>query len=117
MTAEAVSNAICVFSTLATSGCSLMRRSPPVDVLVVDEAAQALEAEVAVTFAMRPQRALLVGDPQQLPATLLSEHAQRAGLGTSLMARLMHHCAYPFTFLDTQVRVPCGSLPISLSSS
>jgi senataxin len=104
VTAEAVSNASCVFATLATSGCRLVRCSPPVDVLVVDEAAQALEAEVAVTFAMRPRRALLVGDPQQLPATLLSEHAQRAGLGTSLMARLMHHCAYPFTLLDTQVR-------------
>ena len=64
---------------------------------------QATEAEVAITFAMRPKRALLVGDPQQLQATLLSEDAQRAGLGRSLMQRLMHDCAYPFTLLDTQV--------------
>ena len=37
---EAVSNARCVFATLATAGSGVVRSSPPVDVLLVDEAAQ-----------------------------------------------------------------------------
>ncbi len=33
-------------------------------------------------------RVVLVGDPQQLPATVLSRAAERAGLGLSLFERL-----------------------------
>ena len=36
----------------------------------------------------REGRLVLVGDPQQLPATVLSRAAERAGLGTSLFERL-----------------------------
>jgi len=66
-----------------------MSAQPPPDALVVDEAAQALEAEVVVAFARRPRRCLLVGDPAQLPATMASDVARRAGHGQSLMQRLM----------------------------
>ena len=41
--AEMLSSARCVFCTLAVAGCYLVRAMPPVDFLVVDEAAQATE--------------------------------------------------------------------------
>jgi len=34
-----------------------------IDALVVDEAAQATEAEIVVAFQLRPTKCLLVGDP------------------------------------------------------
>ena len=58
------------------------------DVLLVDEAAQALEPELAIAFTRHPRRALLVGDPAQLPASLTSDIARRFGHATSLMERL-----------------------------
>eukprot|EP00854_Cymbomonas_tetramitiformis_P006387 gene6387-7652_t len=97
--AEALSHAQVVFCTLASAGQSLLRHMPRVDALVVDEAAQALEADVLIPLAATlPRRLLLVGDPQQLPATLISVEAQRRGRARSLMD-------HPYTMLDTQYRM------------
>ena len=87
---EAVSRATLVFATLASSGQGIMANMPPPDALIVDEAAQALESEVLIAFARRPRRCLLVGDPAQLPATMASEVARRAGHDVSLMQRLLN---------------------------
>ena len=38
-----------------------------VDALIVDEAAQATEAEIIVALQLQPSRCLLVGDPCTLP--------------------------------------------------
>lgn len=51
-------------------------------VLLVDEAAQALEAELIIPISYtEPRSMVLVGDPNQLPATLVSTIAQEAGRG------------------------------------
>ena len=114
---EAVSRATLVFATLASSGQGIMANMPPPDGLIVDEAAQALESEVLITFARRPRRCLLVGDPAQLPATMASEVARRAGHDVSLMQRLLNIAhgeklavGAPglrewYTLLDTQYRM------------
>ena len=47
---------------------------------------------------------VLVGDPKQLPATIMSTRNQRSGRGQSAMQRLMERCGHPSTLLDTQVR-------------
>jgi superfamily I DNA and/or RNA helicase len=74
-----------------------------------NEAAQALEAELVVAFARRPRRCLLVGDPAQLPATMASDVARRAGHDRSLMQRLLDSAdswlSGWFTLLDTQYRM------------
>ena len=44
------------------------------------------------------------GDPQQLPATVLSLEAKRLGLGRSLFERLQRS-AHPVTMLQTQVKL------------
>ena len=87
--AEAASRASVVFCTLACAGQAAMARTPAPDALIVDEAAQALECELMCAFARRPRRCLLVGDPAQLPATMASEPARRAGHDRPLMRRLM----------------------------
>ncbi len=53
----------------------------------VDEATQALEPATYLAL-LRAERAVLAGDPLQLPPTVLSPAAQRDGLGVSLFERL-----------------------------
>jgi ATP-dependent RNA/DNA helicase IGHMBP2 len=54
---------------------------------VIDEATQALEPAAYLAL-LRSERAVLAGDPLQLPPTVLSAAAQQGGLGTSLFERL-----------------------------
>ena len=80
------------------------------DVLVVDEAAQPIEAELLIApFAFRPSRIVLVGDPRQLSSSVESRHAARAGLGRSMMSRLLEmgsgKSGAGFALLDTQYRM------------
>jgi ATP-dependent RNA/DNA helicase IGHMBP2 len=58
------------------------------DLAVIDEACQATEPAAWVPV-LRARRIVFAGDPKQLPATVLSDEAQRGGLGLSLMERLM----------------------------
>ena len=102
---EALNRASLVFCTLASAGQSIMSSLEQPDALVVDEAAQALEPEIAIPFLRYPRKALLVGDPAQLPATLISEIARRHGHATSLMERLMSANAERASLLDTQYRM------------
>jgi len=54
---------------------------------VVDEATQAVEPAAYLAL-LRAERAVLAGDPMQLPPTVLSAEAQAGGLGRSLFERL-----------------------------
>eukprot|EP00667_Euglena_gracilis_P003421 EG_transcript_3429 len=76
------------FCTLSSAGQRLLR---DVDwhTVVVDEAAQAPEAEILVALKSSVQRLVLVGDPQQLSATVISQYAAAKGYGRSMMQRLM----------------------------
>ncbi|KAG1369817.1 hypothetical protein COCNU_15G001830 [Cocos nucifera] len=76
-----------VFSTLSFSGSSLFSRMNRVfDVVIIDEAAQA------------------VGDPVQLPATVISSTAERFGYGTSLFKRFQE-AGFPVQMLKIQYRM------------
>lgn len=55
--------------------------------LIVDEAAQALEPAVWIPLS-KVDRLILAGDPHQLPPTVKSSEAARAGLNVTLMERL-----------------------------
>ena len=76
------------------------------------QAAQAVEpaALVAIQLVAGGGRVVLVGDPRQLPATLLSRAAQSANLAQSLFERLQQvryeaHL-YPIPFVHSE-RVHC----------
>jgi len=95
-----------IFCTLSSSGNPILRRLAPPDVLLVDEAGQCTEAELMVPVALNPRNMILVGDPMQLPATLLSHEARGMGRGRSTLQRLMEgSCAYPYHLLSTQYRM------------
>lgn len=100
-----LSSADLVFCTLCVAGSHVVRTMKSVEVLVVDEAAQAIEPEVLIPLSLSPKRVLLAGDPQQLGATICSQGAQMAGLGRPLLARLMVDCQRPASLLSVQYRM------------
>jgi len=125
--AEVLDAAHVVCSTLSFAGSGALaaaaaRRGRRFDALVVDEAAQAVEPATLVALARAaaggateddaaadapprpPLRVFLVGDPAQLPATVVSARAWGAGYGTSLFARLAG-AGVPVSALDTQYRM------------
>src|SRR5205823_3336500 len=58
------------------------------DLAVVDEACQSVEPGCWIPL-LRSRRLVLAGDHCQLPPTVVSEEAQREGLGVSLQERLI----------------------------
>lgn len=94
-----------VASTLSFSGSGLFTRmSRSFDVVVIDEAAQAVEPSILVPLAYGCRQLFLVGDPIQLPATVLSDAAKDAGYDTSLFSRLQR-AGFPVHVLKTQYRM------------
>jgi hypothetical protein len=103
---ELLGSANLIFCTLASSGASIVKKSiRAVNDLIVDEAAAATEPEMYIPFQYRPERLLAVGDPKQLPATVLSRVAEDRGMSRSLHERLMFDCGHKFTMLDVQYRM------------
>jgi len=103
---EILGSANLVFCTLASSGASILKKSiRTINDLIVDEAAAATEPEMYIPFQYRPERLLAVGDPKQLPATVLSQVAEDRGMSRSLHERLMFDCDHKFTMLDVQYRM------------
>jgi senataxin len=98
-----------VFSTLSSAargamGESVASSGRAFDTVVVDEAGQATEASTLVPLQYGAQQLILIGDPQQLPATVLSRAAADAGLERSLFARLVS-AGHPVHLLDMQYRM------------
>lgn len=62
---------------------------PAFDALIVDEATQATEPELLIALRHAPPVVILVGDEMQLPPTVVSNAARRAGLGISAFERLV----------------------------
>jgi senataxin len=58
------------------------------DTCIVDEAAQATEPATLIPLRYGCRTLVLVGDPRQLPATVLSQAAKDARLDRSLFERL-----------------------------
>ena len=105
----ALESAEVVFSTLSSAargamGDSVASSGRAFDTVIVDEAGQATEASTLVPLQFGAQQLVLIGDPQQLPATVLSRAAAEAGLERSLFARLVA-AGHPVHLLDVQYRM------------
>lgn len=74
------------------------------DTLFIDEAAQALEAACWIPM-RRVTRVVLAGDHCQLPPMVKSIAALKAGLGKSLMERIVEHKPDVVTLLKIQYRM------------
>eukprot|EP00898_Chlorokybus_atmophyticus_P000829 jgi/Chlat1/1747/Chrsp13S02159 len=94
-----------VCSTLSFSGSAIFSRvTRGFDVVVIDEAAQAVEPSTLVPLAHGCKKVILVGDPIQLPATVLSSRAVQLGYGTSMFKRFQQ-AGHPVHMLRTQYRM------------
>lgn len=102
---ELLESADVVFCTLASAGSSVVKSTKSIDDLIVDEAAAATEPELYIPFHLDPRRLLVVGDPMQLPATVLSRTADLMGLSKSLHERLMYDLSWGHIMLDIQYRM------------
>ena len=84
--AAVLSNANVICCTLTGVGTRHLEKLPPFDVVIIDEAAQALEPACWAAL-LRGRRAILAGDHLQLPPTVTSEAAAKKGLGVTLFER------------------------------
>lgn len=113
---ESLSTASIVFATLNSAGHEdLKSLGAGFDVVIIDEAGQSCEPEALIPMSVgqgkgsmerRFMHTVLVGDPKQLPPTVLSANHQVAtALGRSLFERIA--CVDPSAvhLLDTQYRM------------
>ena len=75
-----------------------------VDYLIIDEACQAIEPSTLVPFELGPKRIIMVGDQSQLPATTISENAERTKFSRSFFERLLDN-GYQRYMLNIQYRM------------
>lgn len=73
------------------------------DVLVIDEAGQALEPACWVPI-LKASKIILAGDPFQLPPTVKSREAEQKGLGITMLERLVSKFE-TVNLLETQYRM------------
>jgi hypothetical protein len=78
-----------VFTTLSSSGRGVFARlQRPFELVLIDEAAQAEEVAALQPLVYGAECVVMVGDPQQLPATVFSKEAKEMQFERSLFERL-----------------------------
>ncbi|KAL1540501.1 helicase sen1-like [Salvia divinorum] len=94
-----------VFTTVSSSGRKLFSRlTHGFDMVVIDEAAQASEVAILPPLSLGAARCVLVGDPQQLPATVISKAAGTLLYSRSLFERFQQ-AGCPTILLSLQYRM------------
>lgn len=78
--------------------------------VIVDEASQCCEPELLMPLCYKISKMILIGDPMQLPATVISRYAQEFNYGRSLFERFFLHfggysAASPIAMLTDQYRM------------
>ncbi|XP_031287022.1 uncharacterized protein LOC116145713 isoform X2 [Pistacia vera] len=94
-----------IFCTASSSHLLHNMVKEPLSFLVIDEAAQLKESESIMPMQLPGiKHAVLIGDEQQLPATVESNVSDEAGFGRSLFERLSS-LGHPKHLLNTQYRM------------
>ncbi|XP_072963021.1 DNA polymerase alpha-associated DNA helicase A [Typha angustifolia] len=102
---EVLSNAQVVLSTNIGAADPLIRRLDSFDLVIIDEAGQAIEPSCWIPI-LQGKRCVLAGDQCQLAPVLLSRKAMEGGLGISLLERAASlHEGVLVTKLTTQYRM------------
>jgi ATP-dependent RNA/DNA helicase IGHMBP2 len=91
-----------VAATLIGCSHSLLQKME-FDAVVIDECGQSLEPACWVAI-QKSKKIVVAGDPHQLPPTVKSHVAAKAGLNVTLLDRLMK-CKEGVVMLDTQYRM------------
>lgn len=93
-----------VMTTLGTSGNRTLEAADRFEVIVVDEAAQSVEPASLSALRLGSRHAVLVGDPQQLPATIFNVSGRGSKYDRSLFQRL-EEAGQPVYMLNEQYRM------------
>ncbi|KAL9184080.1 hypothetical protein ACHAXT_002166 [Thalassiosira profunda] len=93
-----------VTTTLGTAGNRSLEAANKFEVVVIDEAAQSVEPSTLAGLQLGSSHAILVGDPQQLPATIFNVSGRHTKYDRSLFARL-EEAGHEVHLLNTQYRM------------
>ena len=94
------------FVTLGSAGSpSLQNSRRKFDFVVVDEAAQSVEPSTLIALQLGTQRAVLVGDPEQLPATIFDSSSGRVAKYDRSLFQRLEEGGVTVRMLDVQYRM------------
>lgn len=104
---EILGSAHVLCATLSGSGHDLFKSLTDVDfeTVIIDEAAQCVELSALIPLKYGGVKCILVGDPKQLPPTVLSQSAARYGYDQSLFVRMQQAHPEDVHLLDMQYRM------------
>ena len=106
---ELLVDAEVVGATLSSSGRNqfidhIIQQNITFETVIIDEAGQTTEPGTLLPLRFGCKKLILVGDPRQLPATVLSRYAEANGLGRSLFERL-EQAEHEVVMLTVQYRM------------
>ncbi|KAI0754949.1 SEN1 N terminal-domain-containing protein [Daedaleopsis nitida] len=101
---EVLQEADVICSTLSASAYEYLE-SFDFEVVIIDEAAQAIELSSLIPMKYRCRTCIMVGDPQQLPPTVKSQEACKLGYDQSLFVRLQKSQPDAVHLLSIQYRM------------
>ena len=103
---EILDGAHVICATLSGSGHEMFQGlSIEFETVVIDEAAQSIELSALIPLKYGCSKCILVGDPKQLPPTVLSREAARFQYEQSLFVRMQANSPNDVHLLDTQYRM------------
>ena len=103
---EILDGAHILCATLSGSGHELFQGlNVEFETVIIDEAAQSIELSALIPLKYGCSKCILVGDPKQLPPTVLSRKAAKFQYEQSLFARMENNHKEDVHLLDTQYRM------------
>ena len=103
---EVLDGAHVLCATLSGSGHDMFQKlNVEFETVIIDEAAQSVELSALIPLKYGCSKCILVGDPKQLPPTVLSREAARFQYEQSLFVRMQENHPNDVHLLDTQYRM------------
>lgn len=103
---EILDGAQVICATLSGSGHEMFHNlNIEFETVIIDEAAQSIELSALIPLKYGCSKCILVGDPKQLPPTVLSREAARFQYEQSLFVRMQANHPNDVHLLDTQYRM------------
>ena len=103
---EILDNAHVICATLSGSGHEMFQNlNIEFETVIIDEAAQSIELSALIPLKYGCSKCILVGDPKQLPPTVLSREAAGFQYEQSLFVRMQANYPDDVHLLDTQYRM------------
>ncbi|ODQ56181.1 hypothetical protein SAICODRAFT_16210 [Saitoella complicata NRRL Y-17804] len=103
---DILAHADVICGTLSGSGHEMVGQlSITFETVIIDEAAQSVEVNALIPLKYGCKRCILVGDPNQLPPTVLSQKASSYGYDQSLFVRMYQRAPESVHLLSIQYRM------------